>query len=280
MQVRARIVLAFLIALALPAQVGAADRRFTAVSYETKVAGMTVMITDADVELDARGYRVDIATRTAGAYGLLFRGETRTVAQGQWAGALVAPTRYAVNGAWRGKPRRTLMDYDGGLPTLRTLDPPNENEREPVSAALQRETIDTISAAALLARRATLTGRCDGQARTFDGRRLVEVAAVTGGMETLAADESPVAGPVLRCDFEARLLAGFMLDGDREAAARPQKGTAWLARVGPNAPLLPVRIRFDIRWLGSATMVLTSARVDGAPTVRQRADADISPLRR
>ena len=286
MRVRRLFVLAVLPVLAgqiaLASRVSAAEpgRSFTSLTYATHVAGLKVMVTDADVAMDARGYRVDIATRTAGAYGVLFRGETRTLAEGLWAGGLVAPLRYAVAGTWRGTKRRTLMDYDAGQPSVRQLEPPNEQEREPIAAALQRETIDTISAAALIARRATLTGRCDGQARTFDGRRLVEVEARTGGMETLAAIEAPVTGPVLRCDFEARLLAGFMLNGDRDAAAQPHKGTAWLARVSPNSPLLPVRLRFDIRWLGSATMTLTSARADGPPLVRQRADADASPLPR
>ncbi len=280
MDIRRLSVLAVLVAL-MP-RVGAAEpgRSFTSLSYATHVAGMRVMVTEADIQMDARGYRVDIAARTAGAYGVLFRGETRTVAQGLWAGTLVAPQRYAVDGIWRGAPRRTLMDFDMGQPNVRQLEPPNEAEREPVPVSLQRETIDTISAAAQLARRATLTGRCEGQARTFDGRRLFEVEARTGGMETLAADEAPVSGPLLRCDFEGRLLAGFMLDGDRDAAARPQKGSAWFARLGPDSPLLPVRLRFEIRWLGSATMTLTSARADGPPLVRVRADTDAGPLRR
>lgn len=262
--------------LALASQPAAAEagRSFTTLSYTTRVAGLTVMQTEADVEMDARGYRVDIASRNAGAYGLLFRGETRSLAQGLWAGALVAPQRYAVDGIWRGTPRHTLMDYDGGQPNVRHLDPPNAAEREPVPAPLQRETIDTISAAALLARRATTTGRCDGEARTFDGRRLFEVQARTGVWERPA----PGLPPALRCDFEGRLLAGFLLDGDREAAARPQQGSAWLARLSPGGPMLPVRLRFDIRWLGSATMTLNAAHPDGAPMVRQRADAGMAPL--
>jgi hypothetical protein len=251
-------------------------RSFSTLSYSTTVAGLTVMVTDADVEMDARGYRVDIATRTAGSYGLLFRGETRTLAQGLWAGDLVAPRRYAVAGTWRGAPRRTLMDYAMGQPDILRLDPPNEAEREPVPPALQRETIDTISAAALLARRATLTSTCDGETRTFDGRRLFEVASRTGGWETLPP-AAAFAGPVLRCEFEGRLLAGFLHGTDRETAARPQKGTAWLARLSDGAPLLPVRMTFEIRWIGSATMTLTSARPDGPPLVRQRADAGLAP---
>lgn len=261
---------------------GAAEltRSSTNLSFETVVAGLTVMITDADVELDARGYRVDIATRTAGAYRVLFRGETRTLAQGLWAGDLVAPLRYAVDGIWRGTPRRTLIDYTAGQPAILRLDPANDAEREPVPLPLQRETIDTISAAALLARRATTTGRCDGAARTFDGRRLFEVESRTVGWEALPSDTiSAIAGPALRCDFEGRVLAGFLLNSDRDSAARPQQGTAWFARLTPDAPMLPVRMRFTIRWIGSATMTLTGIRPDGPPLVRQRADADATPLR-
>jgi hypothetical protein len=44
--------------------------------------------------------------------------------------------------------------------------------------------------------------------------------------------------------------------------------------------MLPVRMRFDIRWLGSATMVLNDAQADGAPLVRQRADAGLAPIRK
>jgi hypothetical protein len=230
--------------------------------------------------MDAAGYRVDIVTRTAGAYGLLFRGESRSLAQGLWAGALVAPRRYAVDGAWRGERRRTLMEYEAGQPRVLGLEPANDAEREPVDSALQRETIDTISAAALLARRATTTGRCDGVARTFDGRRLSEVAVRTVGWEVLEMAVPGVTGPALRCDFEGRLLAGFMLSGDRAAAAQPQLATAWLARLAPGGPMLPVRLRFEHRWLGSATMLLTAANPGGTPMVRQRADAALVPLAR
>lgn len=84
MNVRVRPLLAFVLIqaflLAPPAGASEPQRSLTFVSYATKVAGLTVMTTDADVEMDARGYRVDIATRTAGAYGLMFRGETRTMA--------------------------------------------------------------------------------------------------------------------------------------------------------------------------------------------------------
>ena len=44
--------------------------------------------------------------------------------------------------------------------------------------------------------------------------------------------------------------------------------------------MLPVRLSFEIRWLGAATMTLLAAKPDGPPLVRQRADAEVAPLRR
>jgi hypothetical protein len=268
--------------LLLPRPAAAQDSAALGLSYTTYVAGMTVMTAEADVELTPQGYRVDFASRTAGTYGVLFRGETRSLAQGAWAGALVAPARFAVAGEWRGKPRRTLIEYQSGVPTVLRLVPANEEEREPVPEALQRETVDAISAAALLVRQTSRTGRCEGATRTYDGRRLVEVSVTTGGWEVLPPDARSVfAGEALRCDFGGRLLAGFMLEGDRRAAARPQQGSAWLARLSPGGPLVPVRLRFDLRWLGSATMLLTGAVENAPPLVRVRADAEngAPPLR-
>lgn len=244
-----------------------------ALTYSTYVAGLNVFNAEADVELGAAGYRVDLASRTAGTYGALFRGETNSVAQGRWAGPMVAPIRYAIAGQWRGRKRMTLIEYAAGQPSVLRLQPPNDAEREEVPPPLQRETIDTISAVAMLVRNTSTSGRCEGQARTFDGRRLIQVAVRTAGWETVPADRRSIfAGPALRCDFDGRLLAGFMLDGDRDSAARPQEGTAWLAQLAPGGPMLPVRVRFDMRWLGSATMYLTGASNNG-PLVRTRADA-------
>ena len=284
-----RTLASLLLALLLPQTALGAEspRTLTALTYVTYVAGLTVMTMAADVELRGDSYRVDLASRTAGAYGVMFRGETRSSALGSFvsggqAGGLVAPLRYAVAGHWRGTARHTLMDYANGVPSVLRMQPPNESEREQIAPALQRETVDTISAAALLMRRVTDSGRCEGEARTFDGRRLSQVGVRSAGWETLPRDDrSSFAGPALRCDFEGELLAGFMLDSDRAAAARPQKGSAWLARPIEGAPILPVRLRFEARWIGSATMYLTSASSNAAPLVRTRADAEngAAPIR-
>ena len=273
-----------LLILILPAGAIAADapRATQALTYRAYVAGMPVFNLDVDLELQPDRYRVDLASRTTGMYGVLFRGETQTVAQGSWAGNMPLPQRYAIAGHWRGTPRRTLMDYAAGIPSILHMEPPNEAERELVPPDQQRGTVDTVSAAAMLVRQVTTTRSCDGAARTFDGRRLTEISVQSAGWEALpSTSRSSYAGPALRCDFEGQLIAGFLLNSDRGIAAKPQRGTAWLASALPGGPMVPVRLTFDIRWFGHATMYLTSAQSGGPPLVPARADVanGAAPLR-
>ena len=119
-------------------------------------------------------------------------------------------------------------------------------------------TIDTLSAMASLINQVNTTGRCEGKATTFDGRRLAQLEARTAGEQVLErTGRSNFAGKALRCDFVGRQLAGFNLDDDRERLQRPQSGTAWFAAVTPGGPKIPVRVAFQTRWFGEATMYVT-----------------------
>jgi hypothetical protein len=101
---------------------------------------------------------------------------------------------------------------------------------------------------------------CDTTVRTYDGRRVLEVVARTGGTETLEpTSRSSFSGSALRCDFEGREVAGFLIGQDDPEHRRPLDGSAWLVRLLPNTAPLPARISFQTRWFGPATMYLTSA---------------------
>ena len=138
---------------------------------------------------------------------------------------------------------------------------------EPVAPALQIGTEDTLSAMAQLCG-GWIAVDCDTSARTFDGRRLSEIDARTVGMETVAATRRSIfAGPALRCDFEGRMLAGFLLADNRAEMQRPLHGSAWFAAI-EGSPPLPVRLQFETRWFGIVTMLLTAATID--PTMPGR----------
>lgn len=228
--------------------------------YEVRAGGLTIMQVEALIELDGPRYRIVTRLHTTGLAGLFLNGEQVTLAEGAWRGAEPVPLAYRLEGRWRGNERRVVMDYAApGQPRLRAVEPPNEAERETVPEALRRGTTDALSAMAKLARSVALTGRCDGEAAVFDGRRRADYRAWTGGVERLPA-EGAFGGDALRCGFEGQIIAGFRRGDDPEEARQPQFGTAWLARVLPGGPPLPVRIEVPSRWFGTIRVVLAGLR--------------------
>ncbi len=227
--------------------------------YAAYSTGLNVLRLDVEFAVNPRDYRVHVVYRTVGTVGMLIHAEQDTVVEGTFAGDRPAPRRFFSYGHMRGRPRVTQIDYPRGQPEIRTLTPPNEEEREPVAAADQAGTVDSLSAMAQLVRQVNATGRCEGRSRTYDGRRLAELSARTAGQETLEpTGRSSFAGAALRCDFEGRQLAGFRLDADRTAAQHPRRGSAWFAAATPGGPLIPVRMQFETDMIGSVTMYLAT----------------------
>jgi hypothetical protein len=225
--------------------------------YDIYAAGLDVAAVDASVAIGPVAYRVNLSWRTRGVASFLFAGHQTDWAEGVWRGTRAQPREFNSDGLWHGESRRVQIGYDHGQPVVRSLIPSLDEEREAVPPDLRTSTIDTLSALAEVIRVVADSGQCEDTVRIFDGRRASAVTAHTAGREILPpSSRTSFAGPALRCDFEGRMLAGFRLDGNRQAAGRPMLGTAWLAKVAPNQPDMPVRMRFETRWFDWATMYL------------------------
>lgn len=227
--------------------------------YRAYAAGLHVADIEAGFGFGPWSYQVRLAYRTVGLAGIFYSGHQLSSVTGSWTDNHSAPQEYVGEGIWRGLHRSTQIDYNQGRPRVRGLVPPNEIERQVVPADMQANTMDLLSALAELMRRVAASGRCDVTVHTYDGRRATEAASHTVGTETLApTDRSMFSGAALRCDFEERMLAGF-LEGDDATQRRPLHGSVWLARIMPGAVTLPVRLTLETRWFGDATLYLTDA---------------------
>ena len=234
------------------AQPVAADLHY--VAYST---GLRVLDAHAALTIGPDSYRADLTLHTLGLFSVFVGGHTEAVARGAWNGEMAVPSAYDVDGHWDGDTLLTRIDYAGDRPEVLALLPDLRREREAVPSALQANTIDSLSAMAALVHRVDTTGRCDGSARVFDGRRLSQIAVQTTGMQVLPrTDRSEFAGQALRCDFDGTLLAGFKYSDNRARAARPRHGIAWFARIAPGGPLLPVRLQFATPFFEDVTMYL------------------------
>ena len=246
--------------MAIPAPAKSVATVAAHADYQIYVRGLRIGRLETGFELQPAQYRVEIAFRTFGLVGWLWRGHQLGIAEGRLDRSRTEPLRFVGEGVWRGTPRRILIDYVGGQPVLRELEPPDDGEREPVPPALQANTIDTLSAMVLLIRHIAETGNCHTETTIFDGRRAVRLTARTVGEEALEPTRrSTFHGPALRCDFDGQLLAGFRRDDTQADRGKTRRGTAWFASIVPGAPLLPVQITFETTWLGDATLYLVGS---------------------
>ncbi len=244
----------------LPSVAAAQSPMSLHVSYGTYAAGLEVAKVVAGFGLGPYTYQMNLAYQTTGLVGLLNCGHQLNTVSGTWHGVQPVPAQFFGEGVWRGQHRIAQIDYGRGLPVVRQLVPPNEVERESVPDLLRENAIDTLSALMELIRNVGTTGRCETNVRTFDGRRATEITASTVGEETLEqTSRSTFVGPALRCDFAGRLLSGAKFGDDRDEDSKTMHGTAWLAPATPGGLRVPVRMTFETRWFGDATMYLTGA---------------------
>ncbi len=229
--------------------------------YAFYTAGLKTGALGTSLDLRPDGYRVKFDFHTAGLFSAFVHGQSETVAEGRWDGADAVPERYDSLGLWSGEKWQTLISYADQEPFVRALTPPREPDRDPVTPEEARQSIDSLSAMALLVHRVQQSGRCDGVARLYDGRRLMRLTAHTVGTELVPqSSRSPYFGKAERCDFEGLLIGGIEHDKEEGSTRRAKHGSAWFAVAAPGMPPLPIRMDFETIWFGTASMYLTNIR--------------------
>jgi hypothetical protein len=270
---RPALALAAALALSLPAATAARAEAVLA-RYDVRAGGVNVMRAEVLFDLSGPRYRVQTRVRPVGvARAFAGGGEQVSATEGSWRGAEPLPRRHRSEGEWRGARRAVLLEYPPGqggggaaAPLLGVLEPPLEPEREPVPEALKRGTVDSLSAVAKLLRAVAQTGRCEGEAPVFDGRRRSDFRAWTESLDELPRGEGAFSGPALRCAFLGRLVAGRHAaqegrEGDR---GPPRPVVAWVARPLPDRAAVPVLIELPTRWFGTVRVVLAGAEPAGS----------------
>lgn len=234
------------------------------VQYDGLSHGLLALKLAGALTLTPTSYAGEISYHTAGMIGWMVRNEDDSHVTGAFAGNAAEPQRFDSVGNLRGTERVTRMRYIDGTPKIEVRTPPVELERAPVPDAETAHTIDTLSAIALLIHQVGETGRCDGHARLYDGRRLTDLVATTAGDEMLAPTPRSIwSGQALRCDFAGNQLAGFKKDESEAEQRKTRHGSAWLAQAVPGGPLVPVKVVFENKALGLVTLYLRA--VTGSP---------------
>jgi len=234
-------------------------------TYEMYAAGLHVAEISAAFSLGPGKYAVRLSYHTTGLVSWFRQGHQVNSVAGTWDHGQPQPEQFHGDGVWQGEANATLIDYVRGEPVIEHLVSPPGDKREPIPPDLEANSIDSLSALALLIRRVQDTGRCEASAHTFDGRRVSDISVRTAGEEILGRSDLAIfTGTALRCDFVGHMVAGFLDRDNTPASRRPLRGAAWLASLVPDGPPIPVRMDFDTHWFGEAHMYLT--HVQSRPT--------------
>ena len=231
----------------------------TQLEYDLYVIGTPVAAAGLTIDLAASRYQAELHFRTTG-LGRVFTGShlDERVA-GQVDHDRLTPRTYEALSVLRGQQRDVRMIWRADSPTVTEAIPPNEQEREIVPPAMLQHAPDPLSVLVDLLMKVSRSGGCDGSVRTFDGRRLELFESRTAGEEMMQpTGRSTYAGRGLRCDFTSRVISGLRTGEAREEDTQIRRGSLWLARVIPDAVSMPVRARFELRFVGDATLYMTS----------------------
>jgi hypothetical protein len=238
--VRTRLFLLFLLFLLSLWSLPATADTGAILQYDVRYGPFQIMEMRTTTRLDGDRYQASSDVRTVGLAGVLFPWWASSDSRGMRADGDLRPLRYRTAGEYRGRRRSAELDYASGDLRVRIDPPPELDDRDPVPATLQRDTLDPISATLS----AVLSG-CRGQLRVFDGRRRYDLTlSDLGEADVPASRNAFYSGKARHCRADVQPLAGFWRSEPRHDE-RPTHVDFWLAAPRPGFLTVPVYLELS-----------------------------------
>lgn len=252
-------------------------------TYRVFVGGVTALDVDATLEVTGDRYRIAVSAVTGGTIGRLFTWKTESQSDGRRQGDDLRPASHRQSSQFRGEPRNVTLTYGPQGDVSATVTPPPEtDDREPVPPALQRGTLDPLSAVLDLLFAVGASERCDRSLPVFDGRRRYDMMFTEVGRRIVDPSRYSVfSGVAQQCRVSYRPVAGYRRSGptgrfwQRSSPADRPPVDLWLAPVSAGYPPLPVRLETDSDF-GGVVVHLTGVT---PPAADRRTEAAQPPLR-
>jgi len=231
-------------------------------TYKLWVGGLHGLTMKARVDLGEERYDLAIRALTRGWTGTLFPFVLEARSIGRVDGGVRArPDRFhTASREGDERIRWAALAYDDGVPAVEAWpDPGDEQGRRVVPENARRDTLDPISAAYTLLRRAE--DGCEGTVPIFDGRRRFNLSAHDAGTEQVSKTAYTMySGPARVCELTLRRVHGFEQgdggtpgkgsSGGGSGSKYPDTIRVFLADIREGLPPLPVRLE-AVTILGS-----------------------------
>jgi len=232
----------------------AATGRAESLTLSYLVAWGHVTLVEVEVSVRQTGSRYHLVGggRTTGVLDLLFPWHGRAETQGVVTAGTRRPLVHQHEGTWKGNTRWTRVSWDGAaLPRAEARPPVDPAKVTPVRARSTQGTSDPLSVMMSVLDRLAETGRCEGEAKIWDGRRRYNVSVTHLGAETLVADRPwTYEGGAVGCALDFERIGGFWREnpGRQNAGDRtPDRRVIWVAETSPDRWVL-VRAEVETRY--------------------------------
>lgn len=252
-------------------------------TYRVFVGGVTALDVDATLEVSGDRYRIAVSAVTGGAIGRLFTWKTESQSDGRRLGEDLRPASHRQSSQFRGEPRTVTLTYGPqGDVSAAVTPPPETDDREPVPPALQRGTLDPLSAVLDLLFAVGASQHCDRSLPVFDGRRRYDMMFTEVGRRIVDPSRYSIfSGVAQQCRVSYRPVAGYAKSGptgrfwQRSNPADRPPVDLWLAPVASGYPPLPVRLETDSDF-GSVVVHLSGVT---PPAAERRSGSAPQPAR-
>lgn len=239
------------------------------------VAWGHLTLAEAEVSYRQSGSRYRLAGngRTLGALGLLFPWHGKAETEGVIKAGARQPLVHQQEGTWKRNTRWARVAWHGAAPPKTEAQPPSDLEKvTPVPKVSTIGTSDPFTVLLSVLDRLAATGRCETEAKIWDGRRRYNLSVTHLGAENLIADRPwTYQGEAVRCALDYERIGGFWREPpnwrDPDAKASDRR-MIWVAETAPDRWVL-VRAEMETLY-GTVVGRLLS---DGGP----KTDGEIPP---
>lgn len=240
--------------------------------YDVYAGGFHALGAELEMDLDKKAYDLSLDASTEGFIGKLFPWKTSMSTSGHAVKGELVPTVSTARSTWRDSAKTTEMNYDakGNLLKTTTQEGDKTTVKRDFDKSMSTDAVDILTGALMMLQNAKNTDKCAGSFPVFDGKRRFNITLKDNGTDTLKKSKySTYAGTALRCTLTVDPVAGFKpkdkkrgwLAVQNHTEARHKLPTIWLARLGDEGPVVPVRMEISSEY-GSVVAHLSQVGKD------------------
>ena len=211
-------------------------------------------LAEAEVSYRQSGsrYRLAGSGQTRGFLALLFSWQGRAETEGVLQAGGRQPLVHEHEATSNRKTRWTRVAWNGGpAPETEARPPADPGKVTPVPEASMAGTRDPFTVLLSVLDRLAETGRCEADAKVWDGRRRYDLSIRHLGRQRLSADRPwAYEGVAVGCALEFERIGGFWREASRWRTtddAAPDRRVVWAAELAPGKWVL-VRAEVDTRY--------------------------------